>query len=124
MDGSWMLCAQNAADHETMDVIMVGPWMLSLRTHETQTMDVRHHGWAMDALSSERVRPRTLSYHDWAMDAPCWAMNALFSERHGRHHVFSHGCTLLTMPALIPSSRASFQAPVSDMRWFLMRSGF
>ena len=115
MDGSWMLCAQNAADHETMDVIMVGPWMLSLRTHETQTMDVRHHGWAMDALSSERMRPRTLSYHDWAMDA----------YRHGRHHVFfSHGCTLLTTPALIPSSRASFQAPVSDMRWFLMRSGF
>ena len=39
---------------ETMDVIVVGPWMLSSQNGSDHG---RHHAWAMDVLLSERNRP-------------------------------------------------------------------
>ena len=83
----------------------IRPWSL---VRLQQTMN-RYHGWAMDALGSERndhgrhhgwlfsERIRPCRYHDWATDA-------LFSA------------------ALLPSSRISFQTPVSESPLqFLMR---
>ena len=55
-----------------MDVIMVGPWMVSVQNgldhgrHHGWVTDAlfqngldlgRHHGWALDALFSEQIRP-------------------------------------------------------------------
>ena len=42
-----------------MDVIIVGPWMLS---SQDGLENGRHHGWAMEALFSDRIRPWTSSW--------------------------------------------------------------
>ena len=98
---SWM---SSWLGHETVDIIMVGPWMLcsrnSLGRHQCWAMDAlfskridhgRHHGWVMDALFSERVGPWTswLGHGPWMFCAQKldhghhhgWAVVALFSER-------------------------------------------
>ena len=69
-----------------MDVIMVGPWMLS---SQDGLENGRHHGWAMDALFSERFKPWTF-HHGWAMDA-------LLSGRirEWTSSWLGHGCPLL-----------------------------
>ena len=72
---------------QTMDVIMVGPWMLFCQTASGHG---RYHGWAVYALCSERIRPWTLS---WLVPG-CFV--ALLSKMHQTMEVIMVGCSGLT----------------------------
>ena len=79
--------------HQTMDVIMVGPWIIwakdaldhgrdyaqpttpppnppwMLSSCQNASDHGRHQGWAMDALGSERIKPWTSSVGPWMLCA-------------------------------------------------------